>query len=181
MRFKFFTLIAATFLLAACASDPEESATATSAATAASSSSNTGASTTGSPTLDPRSQEWLVVNVGDRVFFDYDKVDLTSKPQDTVEKLVAWLQTYPNVTLTLEGHADERGTREYNLALGERRANSVRSYMEALGIESSRLLVISYGKERPAVIASNDSAWAQNRRAVFVVNSREIASSDQRR
>ena len=170
MRLKFLTLIAATFLLAACASEPEESAATTSQATAASSSSDTGASTTGLPTLDPRSQEWLVVNVGDRVFFDYDKSDLTSESQDTVEKLVAWLRTYPDVTLTLQGHADERGTREYNLALGERRANSVRRYMEALGIESSRLSVISYGKERPAVLASNESAWAQNRRAVFIAN-----------
>jgi peptidoglycan-associated lipoprotein len=181
MCFRFVTLTAATLLLAACASGPEESAASNSAARAASSNSNTGAITTGAPTLDPRSQEWLVVNVGDRVFFDYDKSDLTSESQDTVEKLVAWLQTYPDVTLTLEGHADERGTREYNLALGERRASSVRSYMEALEIESSRLRVISYGKEQPAVLTSNESAWEQNRRAVFVVNSREIASSDQRR
>ena len=80
------------------------------------------------------------------------------------------MQTYPDVTLSIEGHCDERGTREYNLALGERRANSVRSYMEALGIDGSRLSVISFGKERPAVLGSNESAWAQNRRGVFVVN-----------
>ena len=170
MRFNFFTLIAAAFLLAACASEPEESGATTSAGTAVGSGSDTGASTTAIPTLDPRSREWLVVNVGDRLLFDYDKSDLTSESQDTVEKVVAWMQTYPDVTLTLEGHADERGTREYNLALGERRANSVRSYMEALGIEGSRLSLISYGKERPAVLASNESAWVQNRRAVFVVN-----------
>ncbi len=170
MRFNFFTLIAAAFLLAACASEPEESRATTSAGTAVGSGSDTGASGTGLPTLDPRSREGLVVNAGDRVFFDFDKSDLTSESQDTVEKVVAWMQTYPDVTLTLEGHGDERGTREYNLALGERRANSVRSYMEALGIEGSRLSLISYGKERPAVLASNESAWVQNRRAVFVVN-----------
>ena len=170
MRSKFLMLIATTFLLAACASEPEDSAATTSAATAPSSTSDTAASTADLPTVDPRSQEGLVTNVGDRVFFDYDKSDLTSESRDMIEKLVAWLQTHPTVTLTLEGHADERGTREYNLALGERRANSVRAYMEALGIESSRLSVISYGKERPAVLASNESAWAQNRRTVFVVN-----------
>ncbi len=108
--------------------------------------------------------------MGDRVFYDFDSSDLTTEAQDTVEKVVAWMQTYPDVTLSLEGHCDERGTREYNLALGERRANSVRSYMEALGIDGSRLSVISFGKERPAVLGSNESAWAQNRRSVFVVN-----------
>ena len=170
MRFKVFTLIAAAFLLAACASQPEESAATTSAGTSASSGSNTGASTTALPSLDPRSQEWLVVNVGDRVFFDFDKSDLSSEAQDTIQKVVAWLKTYPDVTLTIEGHCDERGTREYNLALGERRASAVRSYMVALGIDGGRLSTISYGKERPAVLGSNESAWAQNRRAVFVVN-----------
>jgi len=170
MRFKFFTLIAAAVLLAACASEPEESATTTTTGGTVGSGSGTSASTTALPSLDPRSQEWLVVNVGDRVFYDFDSSDLTSEAQDTVEKVVAWMQTYPDVTLALEGHCDERGTREYNLALGERRANSVRSYMEALGIDGSRLSVISFGKERPAVLGSNESAWAQNRRSVFVVN-----------
>ena len=122
------------------------------------------------PSIVPGGQEDLVLNVGDRVFFDFDKSDLTSEAQDTVEKVVAWMKTYPDVTLTLEGHCDERGTREYNLALGERRANSVRSYMEALGIDSSRLSTISFGKERPAVLGSNEASWAQNRRSVFVVN-----------
>jgi peptidoglycan-associated lipoprotein len=104
------------------------------------------------------------------VFFDYDKSNLTSDDQDSIQKVVAWMQTYPDVTLTLEGHADERGTREYNLALGERRANAVRRYMEALGIDSARLSVISYGNQQPAMLGSNELAWAQNRRAVFVVN-----------
>ena len=170
MRFKFFTLIAAAVLLAACASEPEESAATTSAGTAVGSGSGTSASTTALPSLDPRSQEWLVVNVGDRVFFDFDKSDLTTEGQDTVEKVVAWMQTYPDVTLTLEGHCDERGTREYNLALGERRANSVRSYMEALGIDGSRLAVISYGKVQGRPFKATEITWAQNRRAVFVVN-----------
>ena len=109
--------------------------------------------------------------MGDRVFFDYDRSDLTGESLDTVNQVATWMQQHPDITLTLEGHADERGTREYNLALGERRANAVRSYMEALGVDSSRLLVISYGYEQPAVLGTTESSWAQNRRAVFVVNS----------
>jgi peptidoglycan-associated lipoprotein len=167
MRFRSFTLISVAVLLAACASEPEEFQASPSAGPAVDSASDTSA---GIATADPRSQEWLVVNVGDRVFFDYDKSDLTSEDQDTIERVVAWMQTYPDVILTLEGHADERGTREYNLALGERRTHSVRRYMEALGIDGSRLSVISYGNEQPAAIGSNESAWAQNRRAVFAVN-----------
>ena len=167
MGFRSFTLIAVAVLLAGCASEPEEIHASPSAGPAVGSADDTGA---GVAAVDPRSQEWLVVNVGDRVFFDFDRSDLTSDDQDTIEKVVAWMQTYPDVTVTLEGHADERGTREYNLALGERRANAVRRYMKALGIDGSRLSVISYGNERPAVLGSNEVAWAQNRRAVFVVN-----------
>ena len=169
MRLKFLTLLAAVALLAGCSSAPDETAATTSAGTAGSSSS-TSVSATAMPSADPRSQEWLVVNIGDRVFFDYDRSDLKSEAQETVEKVAAWLLTYPDVTLAIEGHCDERGTREYNLALGERRANSVRSYLLALGIDANRLTTISYGKERPSVLGSTEVAWAQNRRAVFVVN-----------
>jgi peptidoglycan-associated lipoprotein len=112
----------------------------------------------------------LTVEVGDRVFFDFDKYNIRADQRGTVEALAAWLDTNPSVTLTIEGHCDERGTREYNLALGERRANSVRDYLVALGINPGRLSTVSYGEERPAVLGSNDSAWAQNRRGVFVVN-----------
>ncbi len=87
-----------------------------------------------------------------------------------LDQVSVWMQTYPSVTLTIEGHCDERGTREYNLALGERRASSVNDYLVALGIEPSRLSTISFGKERPAVLGSSESAWAQNRRGVLVVN-----------
>ncbi|MEQ8354681.1 MAG: peptidoglycan-associated lipoprotein Pal [Kiloniellaceae bacterium] len=114
--------------------------------------------------------EQLTVEVGDRVFFDYDSYNVRADQRGTVEALAAWLDTHPSVTLTIEGHADERGTREYNLALGERRANSVRDYLVALGINPARLSTVSYGEERPAVLGSSDSAWAQNRRGVFVVN-----------
>lgn len=117
----------------------------------------------------PGTQQDLVVNVGDRVFFDYDRYDLTPEGQRTLEMQADWLKRYPAVAVTIEGHADERGTREYNLALGERRANAVKSYLLALGIESSRVNTISYGKERPAVLGSNPAAWQQNRRGVTVV------------
>ncbi len=111
----------------------------------------------------------LVVNVGDRIFFDADSSDLTMAARTTLENQAAWLEQYPNIRVNIEGHADERGTREYNLALGERRANSVKNYLVALGVSSSRVDTISYGKERPAVPGANDMAWSQNRRGVTKV------------
>jgi peptidoglycan-associated lipoprotein len=121
----------------------------------------------GAPT--PGTQQDLVVNVGDRVFFGYDKYDLSPEAKTTIEKQAQWLKTYPHINVSIEGHCDERGTREYNLALGEKRAAAVRNYLVALGVEASRLQTISYGKERPAVTGSDETAWAQNRRGVLVV------------
>lgn len=117
----------------------------------------------------PGTQQDLVVNVGDRVFFGYDRYDLTPEAQRVLELQAEWMKRYPSVRLSIEGHCDERGTREYNLALGDRRANAVKSYMVALGIDPMRLSTISYGKERPAVLGSNAAAWSQNRRGVSVV------------
>lgn len=114
-------------------------------------------------------QQDFVINVGDRVFFGYDQYDLTSEARSQIEQQVRWLKQYPNLNVTVEGHCDERGTREYNLALGEKRAMAVRNFMIALGISPSRIQTISYGKERPAVLGSDESSWAQNRRAVTVV------------
>ena len=122
---------------------------------------------TGGPV--PGSQQDLVVNVGDRVFFDYDKYDLKGEARTTVEHQAQWLKTYPNLKITVEGHCDERGTREYNLALGEKRAMSVRNYLIAMGVDASRIQTVSYGKERPAVLGADDASWAQNRRGVTVV------------
>jgi len=156
MGTKLLTLIAAAFLLVACSSTSATSPTA-------------GDAGAGGAAV-PGSQEDLVVNVGDRVFFNFDQYDLTPQGQATLQAQAAWLQQYPNVSLIIEGHADERGTREYNLALGERRAVAVRNYLIALGVSPTRLTTVSYGKERPAVVGSNDSAWAQNRRGVSVVN-----------
>ena len=114
----------------------------------------------------PGSQEDLAANVGDRVFFGYDRYDLAPEAQATLDRQAQWLSQYPSVNVTIEGHSDERGTREYNLALGERRANSVKSYLMSRGVSPTRLNTISYGKEQPAVIGANPGSWAQNRRGV---------------
>ncbi len=120
--------------------------------------------------VTPGSQQDLVVNVGDRVFFAYDSHDVSPEGQATLDKQAEWLKRYPNVNVTISGHCDERGTREYNLALGERRANAAKNYLTALGVPAAQITTISYGKERPAVMGSDAAAWAQNRRAVTEVN-----------
>jgi len=117
----------------------------------------------------PGTQQDLVVNVGDRVFFGYNRYDLTEDARANIEKQAMWLKKYPHINVTIEGHCDERGTREYNLALGEKRAMTARNYLIALGVEAGRVQTISYGKERPAVTGSDKISWAQNRRAVLVV------------
>jgi peptidoglycan-associated lipoprotein len=118
----------------------------------------------------PGSQQDFVVNVGDRVFFESDQTDLSPQAIATLDKQIQWLQTYPRYTFVIEGHADERGTREYNIALGARRAQSVRSYMASHGINPGRLRTISYGKERPVAVCNDISCWSQNRRAVTVLD-----------
>ena len=171
MRLKFLSLLAATLLLAACGSTEEESADTTGGGSSVGSQGSTVGTTSQSlPGPEAGSQEDLVVNVGDRVLFGTDRSDLSPSGQATVEALAVWLKSFPSVTMTVEGHADERGTREYNLALGERRANSVQDYLIALGVNPNRVSTISFGKERPVVLGSNEEAWAQNRRAAFVVN-----------
>ncbi len=157
MNLKIVSLCAAMALLAACETAPKDTGAA----------SGTGTNTS---TVRPGSQEDLVVNVGDRVFYGFDRYDLSPEARATLDRQAAWLKQYPNVTVTVEGHADERGTREYNLALGERRANSAKNYLVAQGTNPARVKVISFGKERPAVLGSNEAAWAQNRRGVTVVD-----------
>lgn len=161
MRFKFLSLFAALTLMAACQSAPETKTTAAAGGTTAA-PAKTG------PV--PGSKDDFVVNVGDRVFFGFDRFDLTPEATATLDRQAAWLKQYKAVTVTVEGHADERGTREYNLALGERRANAVKNYLVALGVDAARVQTISYGKEKPAVLGSNEAAWAQNRRGVTVIN-----------
>jgi peptidoglycan-associated lipoprotein len=117
----------------------------------------------------PGSQQDFVVNVGDRVFFETDQTDLTPQARATLDKQAQWLQQYGNYTFTIEGHADERGTREYNIALGARRAQTVRDYLAAQGIQPGRMRTVSYGKERPVAVCNDISCWSQNRRAVTVL------------
>ena len=115
-------------------------------------------------------QEDLVVSVGDRVFFAYDSAELDPDAQELLQAQAAWLKQYNKTSITIEGHCDERGTRQYNLALGERRAQAVKNYLNGLVGVFPVVNTISYGKERPAVVGSNDDAWGQNRRSVTKVN-----------
>ena len=128
-------------------------------------------STGSEQTIVPGSARDFQINVGDRVLFDYDRADLDDSDRATLQKQAAWLAKYPQVTLTVEGHCDERGTREYNIALGARRAQAVKEYLVSVGVNSSRLDTISYGKERPVCVESNESCYSQNRRGVSTIAS----------
>lgn len=118
----------------------------------------------------PGSQQDFTVNVGDRVFFETDSSVLTADSRQTLDSQAQWLSRYGNHPVTIEGHADERGTREYNIALGARRAAAARDYLIARGISANRIRTISYGKERPVAVCNNISCWSQNRRAVTVLS-----------
>jgi len=122
--------------------------------------------------VTPGTQRDFTVNVGDLVYFSSDSSDLTPEAQATLRKQAQWLQQYPQFTITVEGHADERGTREYNIALGARRATAVRTFLAQNGVNAARLRTISYGKERPVAVCNDISCWSQNRRAQTVLNSR---------
>lgn len=168
MGLKSLCLAAVVALAAACETAQEQSA-----ATGGQGGAQTGTTATSTPTPagpTPGSQADLVASVGDRIFFDFDKYELKPDARNTVERWAGWLKKYPQVTATIEGHCDERGTREYNLGLGERRATSARNYLIALGVNRDRLKTISYGKERPVCTASNEACWSQNRRAVLMVS-----------
>ena len=173
-----YKLLVSAFLVlfvAACATKPKDAADSSGSGSSSSDSSvdssveGTISETAGSGIVKG-SQEDLIVNVGDRVFFGYDSSDLDSDALELLQDQVAWLKQNSNVSVTIEGHCDERGTREYNLALGEKRAQAVKNYLIGLGINPDRVSTVSYGKERPAVVGSNDGAWAQNRRSVTIVN-----------
>jgi peptidoglycan-associated lipoprotein len=171
MKMRLLSLLAVVLLVTACAGKKQETVDVSTMGDNTGTAGTTGMGVDGSSlgSVAPGSQQDLVVNVGDRVFFAYDQSDLAADARATLERQATWLKTYPNVKVTIEGHADERGTREYNIALGERRAQAVRNYMIGLGIDPSRLSTISYGKERPAVVGSDEASFAQNRRGVTVV------------
>jgi len=168
MNIKILSMIAAAALLAACASDGSTSG---SAGGSGSGTTGTSGGTTGTaaPTAVSLSERFIS-EVGDRVFFDYNSSSIRGDAVATLERQAAFLRQNVGLTATIEGHADERGTREYNLALGERRANSVKEYLVSLGVAPNRIATISYGKERPEVLGSNEAAWARNRRGVTVLN-----------
>lgn len=163
MRAKtFFSLFAAVLFLGACAATPNGSSATT---------GNGQQAVTGATTGNGNGQQTANIGVrSDRVFFDTDQAGLKPEARATIETWVGWLKANPTATVTIAGHTDERGTREYNLALGEKRAASTRNYMIALGVDGSRVRTISYGKERPQVPGHNEAAWRQNRRAVMVRN-----------
>ena len=154
---KTLAVLSAVFLLTACETTPNKGG-----------ANGSGANGASGPAT-PGSQADLAQNVGDRVFFDTDSSTLSAEAQHTLERQAAWLKQYGNVNVTVEGHCDERGTREYNLALGERRAAATKKYLVSLGVSANRISTISYGKERPAVVGNDESAWSQNRRAVTVI------------
>ena len=169
MIIKLFTGALLVFFLAACSTTPKDTADSSGSGSSTSSSdvASEGTITESSPetaNIEPGSQEDLVVNVGDRVFFDYDSSELDSDAQELLQDQVAWLKQHSDVSVIVEGHCDERGTREYNLALGQRRAESVANYLISNGVKRNRLSVKSYGEERPLALGSNDSAWSKNRR-----------------
>jgi peptidoglycan-associated lipoprotein len=150
----------AALALAACSTSPEDAAT---------SGTDPNAGTTTAGTVPEGSVEYFNSVVGDRVFFAFDSSALSGMAQDTLRRQADWLNANPGVQAVIEGHADERGTREYNLALGDRRANAVRSFLIGLGVEPERVRTISYGEERPVAAGSNPEAWAQNRRAQTLI------------
>jgi peptidoglycan-associated lipoprotein len=158
---KIATVLIAALAVSACAKNAADEAGA--GADRFGAGAQHGAATPGSP-------QDFVVNVGDRVFFETDSTDLTATAQTTLDKQAQWLSRYPRYHFTVEGHADERGTREYNFALGARRAETVKEYLASHGVSATRIHTTSYGKERPVAVCDDISCWSQNRRAVTVLN-----------
>jgi peptidoglycan-associated lipoprotein len=155
MNIKMLGAFAAVALLAACAQQTTTAQT------------GTGAAATSGPA--PGSEEDLVANVGDRVFYDFNKSNLKTDARATLDRQGGWLAKYPSVNVQVAGNCDDRGTEEYNLALGQRRANAAADYLKAKGVAGSRISTISYGKDRPTATGDNEQAWAQNRNAITSV------------
>ena len=182
---RLIAIFSAAFLLAACetasttssdsASDSASSSasgasSASASSSGSSSSSDTSASSSSSSSDDAITPAGKLARVGNTVYFDFDSAALSYDAQVTLSRQLAFLQLNPEAVVVIEGHADERGTREYNLALGDRRASAARDYLLAKGIDAARIRTVSYGKERPAMSGSNETSWAKNRRAATVLN-----------
>lgn len=151
--FRVLALVALAFTVAACAGNKYD------------------VNADGAAQATPGSPQDFAVNVGDRVFFETDSTNLTQRSTATLDLQAQWLARYPRYTITMEGHADERGTREYNIALGARRAAAARAYLISRGVNAGRIQTISYGKERPVAVCNDISCWSQNRRAVTTLGS----------
>ena len=182
---RLIAIFSAAFLLAACetasttssdsASDSASSSasgasSASASSSGSSSSSDTSASSSSSSSDDAMTPAEKLARVGNTVYFDFDSAALSYDAEVTLSRQLAFLQLNPEAVVVIEGHADERGTREYNLALGDRRASAARDYLLAKGIDAARIRTVSYGKERPAMSGSNETSWAKNRRAATVLN-----------
>jgi peptidoglycan-associated lipoprotein len=158
MNIKTIGAVSALALLAACSSNQP--------ATTGASTGQAAAAPTG---IVPGSEEDLKTNVGDRVFYDFDRSNLKEEARGTLDRQAAWLAKYGQVNVQIAGNCDDRGTEEYNIALGQRRANAARDYLVARGVASARMTTISYGKDRPVAMGDNEAAWAQNRNAITSV------------
>ena len=174
---RIFALFAIVAFLAACETAPKDAGDAagsgasgssdTSSSSSSSSSASGGSSSSSGSSTMTKDEE--LVSIGNKVYFDFDSSALSADAKSTLNAQAAFLRSNPSVRITVEGHADERGTREYNLALGDRRASAARDFLVAQGIDGARIKTISYGKERPEVVGSNDEAWAKNRRSVSII------------
>ena len=168
MTMKFVGAVALTALLAACSNTPP-------ATTGASTGAGAGTTITTTPGVGPGSQEDLATNVGDKVFFAFNQSSLTSDDQATLDRQAEWLQKYQQVQVQVAGNTDDRGTEEYNLALGQRRSNAARDYLVARVASSARINTISFGKDRPIALGDNEESWAQNRNAITSVQNANIS------
>lgn len=174
---RIFALFAIVAFLAACETAPKDAGDAagsgasgssdTSSSSSSSSSASGGSSSSSGSSTMTKDEE--LVSIGNKVYFDFDSSALSADAKSTLNAQAAFLRSNPSVRITVEGHADERGTREYNLALGDRRASAARDFLVAQGIDGARIKTISYGKERPEMVGSNDEAWAKNRRSVSII------------
>nr|WP_298899140.1 peptidoglycan-associated lipoprotein Pal [uncultured Altererythrobacter sp.] len=168
-RFATVLLLASATTLAACAKKAPEELPPPPPSATDSGPATPQAVTPSGPQVGSQAHFEDAVNGQNVIFFDTDRFNIDSADAAALQSQAQYLARYPQVRITVEGHADERGTREYNLALGERRANAAKNYLVSLGVDASRVATVSYGKERPVALASNAQAWAQNRRAVSVV------------
>lgn len=172
MRIKIASLMAALLLVSACETTPDGASGSSSGSGdkwGAGSGAGVESGALKNPNAKPGSVEDFTDNVGDRVWFGFDSAELTDEARATLDHQAEWLKQYGSTSIVVEGHCDERGTREYNLALGQKRASAVKKYLTAAGVEASRVETVSYGKERPEATGSSEEAWAQNRRGVSVI------------